>query len=214
MTHESISQAGDIHMGPFNGSSFPDKIAELSDKCGQIIWKTAGLRVAFDESALLDPDVWSAHKAVVFRLAGATEVTDVSFTDDMVVVAKRPGYDSDPTSVRAYSRGGIDRNYDIPPAVTIGTSISLLSGLCAGELKAVNELLQPRLNDSHDSLADEMLTGFRVHGAGTLFPNIPHVSYEASGKGSLLLEESARKLASAVDRVGLIAVQTNGVVIR
>lgn len=202
-------------MGPFRGSNFPDKIAELSDKSGQIIWKTAGLRVAFDEHALLgDPIAWDAHNAIVFRLAGTTEVTDVSFTDEMVVVAKRSGYDSDPTSVRAYSRKGVDRDYGIPPIVTIGASTSLLSGLCTGQLKAVNELLEPKLSEGSDSLADEMLTGFRGHDAGPLFPNIPHVLYETSGKGSLLLEESARKLASAVDRVGLIAVQTDGVVIR
>lgn len=132
----------------------------------------------FDESSVkVDPDVFYSHKGIVYRLAGETEVTDVSFTSDAVVVFQRPNYKDYPTSVRVYSRKGIDRDYYPPKSVVIGKPLTVLSGLCSGKLTAVNELIDSSpYGDGDDKIAYHMLNGFRGHD-GRIEDTFPNIYY-------------------------------------
>ncbi len=213
MTHENIPTTNEIFRGPLKGSDFPSKIVQFSDGSNQIVWSTTGSTVAFDE-VTDGPHMADVHKAMVYRLAGSTEVTDVSFTGEAVVVAKKPSYQAEPTSVRVYSREGIDRNYDIPKTVTIGEPVSLLSGLCSGKLTAVCEVINAPIDGSSTSnFPEHVLNGFKGL-RGQVYSNIPRIDREGVGKHLQLLNESEARLSRAVARVGLIAVQTNGVVTR
>lgn len=221
MSHENHHSNEGIVYGPFfYGSTSPSKIVEFPDKSSQIIWRDSGARVEFDESSVIaDPYAHDSHKGIVYRLTGETEVTEVCFTSAAVVVFQRPDYQTQPTSVRVYSRDGVDRNYDPPKKAVVGEPLNLLSGLCSGELKAVNELITSFADaddNDRDKPAYQMLYGFDAF-YGMIedcFPNTALIRSEKPSTIVPLIEVAEERLLRAVDKVGIIAVQSNGVVVR
>jgi hypothetical protein len=207
-----------LYLGPFKGSDRPDKIAVFPDKSTQIIWKTPGSRVSFDEREILgDPVVSDIHRAVGYRLLQPDGSTvGLAYTDE-AVVARRYSQEGKITSERVFSRKGINRDYNVPSAVVVGEQLSLLSGAYSGRLAVVNELTRPPyIDDASISGRDSAL--HLLHGGRGMFGHeyndIP-VS-EIAGLHNVLnsLDRAEYKLSVAVGNVGIIAVQNHGVVLR
>ncbi len=218
MTHENPTPARKIRTGAFAGSDLPRRVIQFSDDVYQISWTDTGRRVRFDEPGgiLSDLSAFNVHEALVFRLSGVREVTDVSFTPFAVVVSKQPGYLADPTSVRAFIRGSIEPNYDVPNDVTIGKTVSFLSGRYGGVLKAVVEIISCEPGRPDKDIAYHMLNGFRrgIGSVADLFPTVPIEHRDGPGKRRKLIEDSQLRLTDEIARVGLLAIRHKGVEIR
>ncbi len=207
-----------LDLGPFKGSDRPDKISVFSDKSSQVVWKKPGSNIRFDEYELLgSPMVHDLHRALGFRLLQPDGSTQVMIFTDSAVVARQYSQDGKITGEKAYTRSGIDRNYDAPGAAVIGQPLSLLSGAYSGQLAVVNEITRPPYHDdphvSGRDMAEHLLHG--CHGMyGGEYDDIPGADMGRPNTLLVSLGVAEQRIQTAIDRVGIIAVQNLGVVTR
>lgn len=203
-----------LDLGPFKGSDRPDNIAVFPDNSTQITWTSPGSRVAFDETEiLLNPDISEVHRAVGYRLLQPDRSTVALIYTNEAVVARRYSQDRTLTSERVYTRKGINRDYSVPRVVALGQELSLLSGTYTGRLAVVNEVTKDDPLMTGRDVAVYFLHGWRGI-VGDPYKDIPDSVIPRPNNVLSSLDRAEYSLNVAIGKVGIIAVQNHGVVLR